>query len=421
MITKYLEQFRGTLFGVRRRRQGPTVGAAAAVDVLEDRRLLVAPQMIEGVTAEQTGPPSLGIMWDTDANAAQYEVRIEGTHFKFTEQTIVSTNQHEVIFGGQDFFGNTYDIAVRGISSEGEVGPWSDTIGAVFEGVPNDPEPPEFIDSYLDGPYYTRPHNFIFRGGLPEYDIWVNKDGVDGPYRQETVTSNGFALDSEFGGGVFKIWIRGRDTRLVDEYESAWIGPMTVAIGGEQTVMTGPTDPGSSQPTFTWTEGVPDVDYQLWVNAVDGPTKVILETDLTTNSFTVDSDLPDGAYEAFVRQTPTSSAALPWSEPFRFGVGADFAIPVAPTLDVSGENFILDLTWNDVDHADSYEIWLADVSRGRILGEAGLTETQFTTDELATGVRGTGFRAWVRAFSAAGTPGNWSDPVTLYMRTDGSF
>ena len=406
-----------------RRRKALATGTSAAVDTLECRRLLVAPQMIENVQASQYGPPEMGITWDADPDAAQYEVRVMGTPIEFSETAFVTGTEYVVTFTEQRHFANSYDIAVRGIDSTGLVGPWSDTINYIFESLPADPMPPSWPQFALDQiGQYKQNATWIWSGNTPEYDVWISQEGVVGPVRRETVTLSQYEMGTSFDPGIYKIWVRGRDTTRVVDYESGWVGPITSALGGQQPEVTGPTTAATARPTITWDIGVPGIDYQLWVNKVGGRSKVILESGLDTNSFMATADMEDGIYQAWVRQMPAQSQPLPWSSAFRFAVGSSFGIPAIPVLSATGSNFNIDLTWATVDGASRYEVWFADARVGRVdsLSPTDLTETEYSTGTLTPRANGSIYRAWIRAVSAQDIASGWSDVVTFFLAPDGS-
>ena len=85
-------------------------------------------------------------------------------------------------------------------------------------------------------------------------------------------------------------------------------------------------------------------------------------------------------------------------------------VPVAPTLtaQASGADTI-NLTWNDVDDAVSYDLWAWDSdTEWQQLGGGTLTGTSYSHSPLTSG---TTYYYQIRAFNSDGDPSGWSDRV----------
>lgn len=422
-----------TLFqtGSRRSRRKPSFRTTPAVlETLEARRLLTVPAMIEGVNAYQAGPPILGVEWTADADAVRYEVRLSGDpiRFEFSSPSIETEYFLDIYsFNQQSLGNNSYNIQVRGVGSEGELGEWSDTINYIFEGLPPDPGPPVFNESILGlhDQYFEEtpetPIRWNWNGTTPIYDVWINKEESSGPTIYHTGTTDGSSFQAEeaFEDGIYKFWARARHPERLDNYISEWVGPITTAIGSAQPQLNGPTSTESVRPEITWDGGTPDVPFELWVNQEGGTSKVIFESGLTGNSYTPGVDLADGTYSAWVRQTPATSGPLPWSNRFRFVVGGA-GIPGTPALNVSGELADLTFTWDTTENADRYDIWVTDTRVGsRLYGSQSVTGLQY----IETGITESniGYRAWLRAFNADGVAGSWSTVLTFSLDSSGQI
>ena len=85
-------------------------------------------------------------------------------------------------------------------------------------------------------------------------------------------------------------------------------------------------------------------------------------------------------------------------------------VPVAPTLTAQATGAdTIDLSWNDVDDAVSYDLWAWDsVDEWRQLGGGTLTGTSFSHSPLTSG---TTYYYQIRAFNSDGDPSGWSDRV----------
>ena len=85
-------------------------------------------------------------------------------------------------------------------------------------------------------------------------------------------------------------------------------------------------------------------------------------------------------------------------------------VPVAPTLTAQATGAdTIDLSWNDVDDAVSYDLWAWDsVDEWRQLGGGTLTGTSYSHSPLTSG---TTYYYQIRAFNSDGDPSGWSDRV----------
>lgn len=412
----------------RNRRRSALVAVPALLETLEGRQLLTTPGMITGVGAEQTGPPEFDVTWAADENADHYEVEFTGDPIRFeltrtSQSTRLNINLGE--FNQQSLFSNSYDIRVRGVGSEGELGEWSDTINFIFEGLPNDPAPPAFIDSTLalNNSYFVETAgsqiSWNWNGYTPVYDVWINKIEAEGPviHLRDTVNQSRFVADSAFEPGTYKFWARARHPERVDNYVSEWVGPLTTVIGNAQPEVTGPITTTSAQPEITWGDGADGVPFELWVNQEGGASKVIYETDLSGNSFTPSTDLADGTYSAWVRQTPATSGPLPWSSRFRFVVGGA-GIPGTTSVNVTGETGNVNFSWNSAANATTYDLYVTRTTDGsRLYGSQSIDVLQFSETEITNSA--VSYRAWLRAFNSDGVAGAWSNAVTFGIDSSG--
>lgn len=415
-------------FKARRRRRATANAVPAILETLEGRRLLTAPGMIEGVAAFQDGPPRLAVTWQADINAARYEVEFTGDpiRFELTRSTNLESLTLDMTSFGQDSLRqNSYDIRVRGESSEGEFGEWSDTINFIFEGLPAEPGPPvfsEFTLSRHNNYFEETPQQsmgWFWNGTTPQFDVWINKIEAAGPsiYVRDSVAGSSFRADEPFEAGVYKFWARAKHPERVDKYVSEWVGPLTTVIGSAQPELSGPTTSQSSRPEITWEGGAADIPFELWVNVEGGASKVIFESGIAGNTFTPSSDLADGIYNAWVRQTPTTSNALPWSSRFRFVVGGA-GIPATAELQVSGTAGNVTFQWSAAANSIHYDLYVTDIRIGsRGFGSETITDLDYVettivdTDQV--------YRAWLRGHNADGIAGSWSSAVTFRFNSSG--
>ena len=395
-----------------------TMPGCMATELLERRALLTVPGPVT-VTGAEIHPASdalATLTWDPVENADSYELwTTQIGHGKFDGREVPATSNQAII---SVVYGDFHRFWVRAINSDGQ-GPW----GPAFTQIVGSERPPEVqvIAESSDGPYEsdTTPrfvwfHEFRAR----DYDVWVEKDGMSGPFlrftqeSQSDFDSRTWTPQDPLEDGVYRVWVRGRNANGA----GPWSIPIIRAVGGEQPQVTGTTDSGVVlRPTINWTEGVQTVDYQLWVSRESDGQRVLLESGLSQNSFTPTEDLSAGIYRAWVRQVPQKGAPLPWSSMGRFEVGQN-TIPATPVLtgsaDPAGETFHDNVifSWQSANNADKYELWISETTIGRV----SLLETMDTSlsIDLSTLTFGNNsYRAWVRAIGSTGAKGEWSERV----------
>ncbi len=64
--------------------------------------------------------------------------------------------------------------------------------------------------------------------------------------------------------------------------------------------------------------GNKDTRYEFWLNRVGGQAKVIVESAMTTTSYTPTTPLPNGTYDAWVRPLAPDGEGGLWSQIRRF-------------------------------------------------------------------------------------------------------
>lgn len=241
------------------------------------------------------------------------------------------------------------------------------------------------------------------------YDVWVSQTK---PVYKQTVLRNqsvsGTSLEAttSFGLGEFTWWVRAFDA---DGVVGAWSPSKTFTI--KQVAFTAPASVTMNvRPTFSWTN-MNAARYELWVNLVGGQSKIIYQSALTSTSFTPSSDLPNGTYEAWVRPLAADGEAGLWSAKYTFQmdyrVGPTTVSPVGITTDTTPE-----FTWNAVDGASQYDLWVNNLSTGvsqfiRVLVPhvANATTIKYT---YASALPAGNYRWWVQAVAASGAKTAWS-------------
>jgi predicted phage tail protein len=176
---------------------------------------------------------------------------------------------------------------------------------------------------------------------------------------------------------------------------------------------TGPaTTTTSTTPTFSWTATTVATQYDLWVVDITHSQQVILNPNITTNTFTPTVPLAAGSYQAWISvTTPFGSSA--WSPEFDFTI----VPPARPTLTgPTGSTSTLTptFTWTASPDTARYELLAKNLSTGQqqALDQTGLTSNSYTPP-VALGLGS--YQAWVQAFNSVGNTAGWSAPISFVI------
>lgn len=189
-------------------------------------------------------------------------------------------------------------------------------------------------------------------------------------------------------------------------YESA--SSMLDVIDDEIVTIVGPLGTvHETTPKFQWDGLNGATQYELWVDQIGGPRRLIYEGGLEQTAHTPRNDLDPGAYRFWVRARNSDGAVSRWSEVAEFTIDAPaLGTPVltAPASAVSVSMPVF--SWTQAENAESYELWVDQFGgTKRVIHESGLGETSFTpTVPLELGA----YRAWVRAADGTGRRSAWS-------------
>ena len=171
---------------------------------------------------------------------------------------------------------------------------------------------------------------------------------------------NSFEAKTSLGLGTFEWQVRAYDA---DGAAGAWSALSKFTTDTPQFVT--PLPPGKDgviratmddTPTFSWT-GINAARYELWVNQVGGPIKIIYQNALTTTSFTPVTRLPNGNYDAWVRALAADGEPGLWSPKLRFQM--DYRLgpvtygPVGNTTDTTPT-----FSWQGIEGAKEYDLWV---------------------------------------------------------------
>lgn len=169
------------------------------------------------------------------------------------------------------------------------------------------------------------------------YDLWVNQitGNVGVVYRNQNVSGTSMTLPTDLNPGEHRVWVRSVNSWGVP---SPWSQPLAFTVAAQGAAIparsasrnTNPTPARPTltsvavstggTPTFNWITSSGAVRYELRVNQLGGPSKVIHQTAVATNTFRAISLLQAGRYRAWVRAFDKSGTASQWSLAFDFRV-----------------------------------------------------------------------------------------------------
>lgn len=267
--------------------------------------------------------------------------------------------------------------------------------------------------------------------GALNYEIWINNDSVPVSkiYNVAGITALNYTVPANLPIGQYTFWVRARNQF---GFNSNWSQPQKFSVVAWPTL----TGPSSStfitRPTFNWTNmtstllgrtaGAARYEFRLY--APDPVTNSFVElpqytvTNLTTNSYTIPTDLPIGNYRAYVRGIangrPTANVpetVSDFSFFLSFFVGGRPEVTTIPAT----TNTTPTLLWQAVDGASGYEVFLSTAaSPNDNLLNALNNKTGGTSFVVPQALNKGVYRYWIRAFNAStGGAGLWSERKTL--------
>jgi hypothetical protein len=160
----------------------------------------------------------------------------------------------------------------------------------------------------------------------------------------------------------------------------------------------------TSAPVLSWNAVAGADHYDVYL--LDMQTRTVTrDKNVFDTSWTVSPHLVRGhSYEWWVRAVDGAGSTGPWSD----GMSLSIAPLSAPTL-LAPSGTITNNTpvfsWNAVDGASSYEVYLYDLHTGRVTDLIVSANSWTPASSLA---HGDGYLWWVRALDSAGAGGSWS-------------
>lgn len=245
--------------------------------------------------------------------------------------------------------------------------------------------------------------------GASSYDVWVNRVGASqSPYFRKTVTNNSVTPTSDFGIGLYQMWVRSLSS---DGQMSSWSQRHNFTVNTPVSIQTLTKMQGTSQPTLRWNALPGAAKYDVWLdNLTTQQSQYIRAPQITGTEWTPGTELPIGRYRIWVRGIDSSELAAQWS------AARDFDVMPAPVV-TGGANPTFDRTpefrWNAVPGAIQYEVYVRNMINGSTtIHQKNIAATNWTpVSNLADGP----YRWWVIAVNGQGFRSQWSAPVDIYV------
>lgn len=321
---------------------------------------------------------------------------------------------------GEGFF----RIWVRAVQANGNAGDWStghqiQIVRPAFTG-----PVPEFEATIDSTPTFTWTDV-----GAGRYEIWLtqlngtlaNGVAVNSPqliHNVRDIEGTSYTVPFRLGNGDFRVWVRplaedgepGLWSRQYNFTKNLNVGPVQVSPIDRVTQ----TD---RTPEFVWEALHGAARYEVWVNNINtGQVRVIHNNNIphvdgaSLITYTdPDVVLRNASYRWWVRAFNDEGQAGAWTAFAQFWVPTP--VLTAPIGQVIGTNQPT-FSWTTVPEYVRFELWVnnTDTGTSRVIYEPNLTTNLFTPSlPLENG----NFRAWVRAFDAAGNPSQWSNPINF--------
>ena len=234
------------------------------------------------------------------------------------------------------------------------------------------------------------------------YEIWVRSHNYQAQdeFHRTIITGTSYTPDLDFGIGNYSVWMRslGNNNAM-----SSWSPVRKFSTVAKPTITPMTKMQPTSRPTITWAP-VPGAEtYKVWVsNLSTGKSPLILQSGLTTTSFTPAAALPLGVYRVWVAAWSGGNSGG-WSSPIDIQIApAPIQNDLKPTM--QGEKF----SWSSVQGATSYEFQLKNLKTNELTLNISVQGTSL--NQVPVLFSGTRYRWWVRARSAEGVYSLWSGP-----------
>jgi predicted phage tail protein len=304
--------------------------------------------------------------------------------------------------------GHSYKWWARAINANGQAGAWSDASDYVYYPLAAPTNP---VDSTAGTFASTPTLTWDTVSGAGKYDVWVDDmtSGQEQVLRDVNVSDTTFTPATPLTrNDVYRFWVRAIDTNFGP---GAWSAPLDFIVASLAPTLQGPTTQViGALPTFTWSKVAGADHYDLWVDDLTtGQSQALRQKNVAGESVTPSTLTGGQNYRWWIRAIDESGVPGPWS------ASADFtyytiAAPV-PTGPAATPATMPTFSWNPVNGAAAYDLWVDDLTAGvaEVVRYQNVTGTSLTTPTPLA--MGHAYRFWVRALDAAGNPSPWSSAL----------
>jgi len=125
--------------------------------------------------------------------------------------------------------------------------------------------------------------------------------------------------------------------------------------------------PASNPPTLSWAPITGAITYDVWVSDLTTRVSPIARnTDVTGTSWTVFRPLnPNDTFMWWVRGISGTGSPGPWSVGIEFTVTALPSPTLVSPINTTLTGLTVTFTWSPINGADSYDVWVNDISSGQ--------------------------------------------------------
>lgn len=192
-----------------------------------------------------------------------------------------------------------------------------------------------------------------------------------------------------------------------DNGYSPVLQPLQIVVNPIRATISSPSGVfGEQRPDFFWSDVPGATEYRVWIsNASTGAHPVLLTT-VPYNFFVPEVDLGIGHFDFWVQAVQANGKRLPWSFRKSFEIATAVKLAEIPRR---VPNPRVSVTWAAVPGADSYEVYLSDLSTGTPGAIREVVTSNSWIPAIDLGL--SRWRIWVRAMVSGRYQAWWSSPA----------
>ncbi len=257
--------------------------------------------------------PTPTLQWDPVSGAVRYDIWLDDLNGTAPQQiTTVSTSPTNALSVPVALNLGNYRYYVRAVDAAGNRTAWSTPSTFTVAAAPTLLSPATNISDTT--PTFT----WTAVPGATRYDLWVSNRQTGLFVREQNVVGTSHTFTTVFPAANYRVWVQAIGANATGAWSQAL--DFTVHNIAAPTLNGPPATTSNVRPTITWTSSTGAVRYELWVDKVGGPTKVINLTNLTATSYTPTANLATGTYRAWVRAVNSVGVTSNWSTLLQFTI-----------------------------------------------------------------------------------------------------